>query len=383
MLPATGSGKCLRPPASFREASEFDFFRGQPGRKDRPDIHDDGRLAEEPIRKMKGFTDVGCTMLTRERWGAAKFIQGQFRVFVCNDYERTEWVEANQNTRTGVVFYMDHKDFLEIIRPVFPKECESPHLMAVLKRANIVVNAGRILIFRRATQEEITAPYMCTAMPVDYLKPQSAARYMDYRDQKVEKVVPHSSFAEHVAWEARYIDALLTGKNLPLPRAQVNNASLRRLFQGEPDPTSFSPRSLPSAASTLPTSEAAFPAPKAIAVKGEPRPFQRALSGLSCGPIIDLDTPPKKAAKTAPSSVDIKTESLEASNVTEATSAPPVPAEHATGSAALDESSPAPGSPMDVATPDGSVHDPMEDLSQEPGLTQELERIMDSEYGIE
>ena len=161
-------------------------------------------------------------------------------------------------------------------------------------------------------------------------------------------------------------------------RQESTTASLRRLFQGEPDPTSFSPRSLPSAASTLPTSKAASPAPKE-----EPRQFQRALSGLSCGRIIDLDTPPKKAAKTAPSSLDIKTESLEASNVTEATSALPVPAEHVTGGAALDESSPALGSPMDVATPDGSVQDPMEDLSQEPGLTQELEQIMDSEFGIE
>ena len=59
----------LTSPPSFREASEFDFFGGQPGRKDRPDIHDDGSLADEPIRKTKGFADVGCTMLffSRER----------------------------------------------------------------------------------------------------------------------------------------------------------------------------------------------------------------------------------------------------------------------------------------------------------------------------
>ena len=39
----------INTPVSFREASEFDFFRGQAGRRDRPDIHDDGRLADEPI----------------------------------------------------------------------------------------------------------------------------------------------------------------------------------------------------------------------------------------------------------------------------------------------------------------------------------------------
>ena len=35
---------------------------------------------------------------------------------------------------------------------------------------------------------------MCAANPADNLKPQSAARYMDCRDQEVEKFVPRSSF---------------------------------------------------------------------------------------------------------------------------------------------------------------------------------------------
>ena len=50
---------------SFREASEFVFFRGQAGRKDRPDIHDEGCLASEPICKMKGFADISCAGVRR------------------------------------------------------------------------------------------------------------------------------------------------------------------------------------------------------------------------------------------------------------------------------------------------------------------------------
>ncbi len=57
----------------FREASEFDSFRGESGRQDRPDIFDDGSLPEQSMRKLKGFCDVGNTVLTKERWGAAKF----------------------------------------------------------------------------------------------------------------------------------------------------------------------------------------------------------------------------------------------------------------------------------------------------------------------
>ena len=51
----------------FRESCEFDFFRGEAGRQDRPDIFDDGSLAEQPMRKLKGFCDAGNTVLTKER----------------------------------------------------------------------------------------------------------------------------------------------------------------------------------------------------------------------------------------------------------------------------------------------------------------------------
>eukprot|EP00439_Symbiodinium_sp_Y106_P014331 s677_g2.t1 len=95
-------------------------------------------------------------MLTRERWGAAKFVQGQLRVFVCNDYTYTDWTESHQHTVSGTVLYMKHEQFLEVISPVLPKDTTTPHIMAVLKRANILVNVGKLMFFRRATQDEIT-----------------------------------------------------------------------------------------------------------------------------------------------------------------------------------------------------------------------------------
>ena len=112
-------------PPSFREATEFDFFRGQAGRKDRPDIHDDGCLASEPIRNMKGFADVGCIAMTRERWGAAKFVQGQMRLFVCNHFDFTPWLVKHQRIRAGCTFHMKHEDFLAVIKPMFPKDTET------------------------------------------------------------------------------------------------------------------------------------------------------------------------------------------------------------------------------------------------------------------
>ena len=62
-------------------------FRGEAGRKDRPDRFDDGSLPEQPMRKLKGVCDVGNTVLTKERWGAAKFPQNQMRIYMVNDLD--------------------------------------------------------------------------------------------------------------------------------------------------------------------------------------------------------------------------------------------------------------------------------------------------------
>ena len=194
----------LDTPASVREASEFDFFRGQPGRKDRPDIHDDGCLAAEPIRKMKGFADVGCTMLTKECWGAAKFVQGQMRIFVCSDFAFTRELEKAQDLHTGLVFHVKHQDFLDVIAPMFPLGTEPPHIMAVLKRANIVINAGKVLLFHSATQDKVSVPSMAMVGPADFLKPEPAIRYMTYRDNKILKP---PTFQEDLKWEATYLEA--------------------------------------------------------------------------------------------------------------------------------------------------------------------------------
>ena len=70
-------GKDGQATPSFRQASEFDFFRGQSGSIARPDIFDDGSLSEQPFKKVKAFTDVGnIESMSKERWGAAKFCQG-------------------------------------------------------------------------------------------------------------------------------------------------------------------------------------------------------------------------------------------------------------------------------------------------------------------
>ena len=62
------AGKTGEVMPSFRQACEFDFFRGQPGSIFRPDIFDDGTLSEQQFKKLKAFTDVGnVESMSKER----------------------------------------------------------------------------------------------------------------------------------------------------------------------------------------------------------------------------------------------------------------------------------------------------------------------------
>ena len=91
----------------FREVSEFDFFRGEAGRPELPDIFDDGSLPEQPMRKLKGFCNVGNTVLTKERWGAAKFPQRQLHLYISNDVD----LSAEPSGRSTVI---THSQFMQI-----------------------------------------------------------------------------------------------------------------------------------------------------------------------------------------------------------------------------------------------------------------------------
>ena len=79
---------------------------------------------------------------------------------------------------------MSH-NFLEMMAPMFPKDTENPHKMAVFKRSNILVSAGKCMPFRRCTQEGYMVPCRSMGASVDFLKPSSADTYQQYCDTNI------------------------------------------------------------------------------------------------------------------------------------------------------------------------------------------------------
>ena len=63
----------LSTPASCREAPDLEFFRGEVGRRDRPDVLGEADPQAVPTTKLKAFSDVGLVeAMSRERWGCSE-----------------------------------------------------------------------------------------------------------------------------------------------------------------------------------------------------------------------------------------------------------------------------------------------------------------------
>ncbi|CAE7636266.1 unnamed protein product, partial [Symbiodinium necroappetens] len=214
---------------SFRQASEFDFFRGQTGMLTRPDIFDDGTLSEQPFKKVKAFTDVGnIESMSKERWGAAKWVKGQARIYCVNDFDVKSEPPLDQpliDIQEGRHTYIAHKVFLEMLESAwYSKEASESNVMAVLKRTHIFVNTATSLYIRPASENEHPVLRIPLGDKSDFLHVDSRMVY-DYH-RKGGKDLP-ADFDKKVAWEADWVRKAMAGeKSLPYRPTVVRRGSL-------------------------------------------------------------------------------------------------------------------------------------------------------------
>ena len=163
----------------FRSASDFDFFRGPPGNRRCPCIFDDGDIDDQPIRKMEAFLDVGDEeTITKERWNAAKFVQGQLRVVCDNKYDPSKEPADSGPFRDNSVH---HKDFMEIIAPMFAPGTTLANRMAILKRSVVLVNSTKYLSYRLPGEDARAVPRLRLGGKQDFLKDESKHKLRAYK----------------------------------------------------------------------------------------------------------------------------------------------------------------------------------------------------------
>ena len=121
---------------SYRISSDFDFFRGEIGCVDRPDALDDADPRVITPAKFKAFTDVGLVeSMSRERWGASKWVRNQFRLFGFNPIN----TRGEPPTSDSVT----HEQFRTLLDHLWHKEFDYESKMApwpsLLRRISIGV----------------------------------------------------------------------------------------------------------------------------------------------------------------------------------------------------------------------------------------------------
>lgn len=189
---------------SYRSASELDFFRGQPGERSFTDIFDDGDMSEQPVKKMKAFLDVGdLAAMSRERWGAAKWVQGQCRIACANQYDRD--AEPRVNDPAG--FHdeaVTHVEFMEMLRVTFPADTSAVNKMAILKRGAIIVNTKKWLYIRLPSEVEHNVRRVRLPDNASYLTEEGGRVYMESKRGKT--ATSAADFEEAVAWELLWME---------------------------------------------------------------------------------------------------------------------------------------------------------------------------------
>lgn len=291
---------------AFRQACEFDFFRGQSGSLYRPDIFDDGTLSEQQFKKLKAFTDVGnVESMSKERWGAAKWMKGQLRIYCVNDFDAAREPADDLPVlakRAGHPSYVTHDAFMKMLEVAwYAKENTDSNIMAVLKRTHLMVNTKTFLYVRPASEDKQPVLRIPFGDKTDFLVEESRLKYDFYR--KGGSAFPNEM---DLKWEESWMKAAMggkTGEDLP-QRQIIRGSSLFSAFASTSPAQSLQPDMYSSAkvgaglAESMGASSTLFPAdvlrpptsnasPAAVV----PRPcFTRSLSTVK--EVIDISDSP-------------------------------------------------------------------------------------------
>ena len=137
---------------AYRTASNLDFFRGERGTPERPDIFDDGDLNSQDIAKQKTFLDVSMReAMVYARWGASKFTQHQCRFAADNKFDADAEPQGPEVPSETML--------LDMMRTAFPVGTSMPDKEAVLKRATVILNTSNYLYVRRCGLKQQVVRY--------------------------------------------------------------------------------------------------------------------------------------------------------------------------------------------------------------------------------
>ena len=137
---------------SYRLTQDLDFLKNNPGRPEQPVLYDDGDMNEEAPKVMKAFLDMKAPeSMTRARYTSVKFHGGQLRIACDNSYNEA----LGQRLAMSDAAEKTVDDFVQLISPAFSSKFTRAHLMAVLKRATVILNTPTQVVYTIADTESV------------------------------------------------------------------------------------------------------------------------------------------------------------------------------------------------------------------------------------
>ena len=200
------TGQCSAEVA-YKITSNMDFLRGEPGSKFLPIVVDDLDLPAELMARIKALLSVGeVKSLTYQRWSASCFVQGQPRMVNANQYD----AEAERDP--GVATAIPHASFFAMVRPAFHEKATSCDIMAVFKRAVVVLTTKLGVYARVPNGEEVEVPFIRFGQKTDFLEDGAKEVYRAYK--KGDRTAP-CGWIDGLQWGQALLTMALTTRETP------------------------------------------------------------------------------------------------------------------------------------------------------------------------
>jgi len=226
--------------AGWRRSKQIDGFRERPGEVNVPVLLDDPNLSAINFEDIKSFLDVGETCLVDARYKPAKFVRNQCRVILNNEWDETK--EPDLSLGDTITWEQFQGMFAVAIQ-----YAKHPHMMAILKRAAVIIAGRRAVYLRLPSQNESETIYRFSGDGIteDWLCDKNKSSYGSYKQGVHQKYANYDSQLDE---EAALVAKLLATpeEKAYMERAEKHDQWRREAAPVEPEAPA-SPRPSPIA----------------------------------------------------------------------------------------------------------------------------------------
>ena len=179
------------------------------------EVFDDGDLDKQDPARLKAFNDnTEEEQRTVEKYTTTCFKAHSARITCNNSYDESQLptIEQLDNMFRPRA---KHKEFFNAVRPSYSEKIDESNMMAVFKRANVVLFTKHGVFYRRAGKQQVDVPFVKYPKYQDPDLITAEAKPM-YNLWKVDKEANEPENYQHAsAWSLCFLKICMQGKTPP------------------------------------------------------------------------------------------------------------------------------------------------------------------------